>query len=804
MSSPLRTFLVYFACVAVLLGAMGFVTRRALDLEERERAARGRAALQERIRLALWRMDSTMTAVLARESARPYFHYMPFFPAGAPAETGPAPMLSPAPLVASPLLTAPSEFVKLYFQVSPEGQITSPQVPEGGQRGLAIMTDADSTALDRATDDLHMLTSLVESRGLENVLGIVLAHDRDTGSAAMDHSVPRSLADAATPAPAPPANAAQIASERPASPQTEAPAQQLSPPPQSWDDLQQRQNAVNLATGKDNRAQNEKYTRADGNREPRAVPPPAAAPAGMAPPGAPGRSRPEEDRAGQKAETGSGGNPAPDSGGTKKDATDNPAPAKSAKHADAMDDGAALTALLRAAQVGRDQMPPIQTSDETGSLSAYCVNVLAPEPLSKSVPLAAASATRDGIASSAETTSGMSGSPSPADPERKRQYDAGSRLVPQLFLVREVTLGGVRTLQGAWLDWPILRGQLLNSIGDLLPGASLEPIPSPGIWDGSQIIPTLAGEPPVSGESLASIPARLVVPPATAYALLPPATPLFSATRVAIIVGWLAILAAAVAIGIVLRTAVQLIERRGRFVSAVTHELRTPLTTFCLYSQMLADGMVSDEDARREYHRTLRSEADRLSRIVESVLDYARLGKRKSGAIWPLFGASELLSRISVPAAARAAACGLELVVEDLGLQSTHVRVDPAAIERIVQNLVDNACKYAADATDRRLLLRGRRDGARVVISVTDHGPGIPTQERRRVFRPFQRGKAQSDGAKPGLGLGLAFARGLARDMGGDLVLTKPQPPTGATFELRLRAAPDDETSPQDSTHTEP
>ncbi len=85
-------------------------------------------------------------------------------------------------------------------------------------------------------------------------------------------------------------------------------------------------------------------------------------------------------------------------------------------------------------------------------------------------------------------------------------------------------------------------------------------------------------------------------------------------------------------------------ERRRIFVSAVTHELRTPLTTFRLYTDMLADGMVSGEEKRRSYLERLRGEAQRLSHLVENVLFYARLESGRAGAVRPGGGAAFVIS----------------------------------------------------------------------------------------------------------------------------------------------------------------
>ncbi|HRQ71768.1 MAG TPA: HAMP domain-containing sensor histidine kinase [Phycisphaerales bacterium] len=354
---------------------------------------------------------------------------------------------------------------------------------------------------------------------------------------------------------------------------------------------------------------------------------------------------------------------------------------------------------------------------------------------------------------------------------------------PELVFVRAVRVEGRETLQGFWIDWPALRTMLLRSVSDLMPAAQLRPD-----LEGSPDA-RLAGDsapPPEPGLMLAGIPAGLVP-----GAWVASGAPLVTPTRITLVVSWIAVLAAVVAIGLVLRASLALSERRGRFVSAVTHELRTPLTTFCLYSQMLADGMVPEGERRHGYLTTLKAESQRLAAIVESVLEYARLGTRRrvqacdaTNAI----DAAELLGEMVPALAERAARCGLTLQANLNHLNGARLRADRASVERILTNLVENACKYAAGADDRRLLLRARLRDSRVEVRLRDFGPGVPRAERRRIFSPFVRAARDADAAKPGLGLGLALSRGLARAAGGDLRLARTRGP-GAEFVLTLPTA---------------
>jgi signal transduction histidine kinase len=355
----------------------------------------------------------------------------------------------------------------------------------------------------------------------------------------------------------------------------------------------------------------------------------------------------------------------------------------------------------------------------------------------------------------------------------------------ELVLARRVSVGGREYVQGAWLDWPAIRQWLLESVKDLVPQADLVPVrpeaPAGRSGRGGGDLGGFMGregylEEP--GRLLATLPVRLV-PGAVASEAEEDLSPL----GLSLIFAWICVLVAGAAVAALLWGTVALSERRAAFVSAVTHELRTPLTTFRMYSEMLAGGMVTDEAKRLRYLDTLRRESERLVHLVENVLSYARLERGRARGRTETVGLADLVGRIGPRLAERAEQAGFQFVVENGG--DATVRADPSAVEQILFNLVDNACKYAAGAADKRLHLVSEAAGGRGVLKVCDHGPGISARGARRLFRPFSKSAADAANSAPGVGLGLALSRRLARDMGGDLTLIA-RPGDGACFALSL------------------
>ncbi len=351
-----------------------------------------------------------------------------------------------------------------------------------------------------------------------------------------------------------------------------------------------------------------------------------------------------------------------------------------------------------------------------------------------------------------------------------------------LMAVREVRAGGTVRYQGVWLHAGQLSKYLLASAADLLPDAGLERIAEvsattlPGAFKLS--LDELSNDP----LSLVTFPWRLQVGESALAASVG-----WTALRISLLVGWIALLLALIASAVLVRGVMKLSDRRATFVSSVTHELRTPLTTFHLYSDMLAEGMVQDEEKKKGYLTTMRREAERLNHLVENVLAYSRVERGSARAHHEKVSLESLVERMQPRLTERARKDRADLKVDADG-EASEVQIDTdlTAVEQIVFNLVDNACKYGLpDQGERVIHLRASNGGKTARIEVCDEGGGIARADLKKLFRPFHKSARDAAHSKPGVGLGLALCRRLARALGGNLRIDGERS-AGACFVLEL------------------
>jgi signal transduction histidine kinase len=222
--------------------------------------------------------------------------------------------------------------------------------------------------------------------------------------------------------------------------------------------------------------------------------------------------------------------------------------------------------------------------------------------------------------------------------------------------------------------------------------------------------------------------------------------------------------------------------RKTTFVSNVSHELKTPLTTIRLYAEMLREGRLQDPGKTRRYLEVIVSESQRLTRLVNNVLDFSRLEQGRRSYRRETFDLAAFLRGFLADHQARLSAAGLVLRAE-LPNASLAVLAERDALNQILLNLMDNAAKYAASGRELEVSLIPVTRHAE--LRMADRGPGVPAAHRARIFDKFHRVDDSLTASHPGSGLGLSIARRLARDLGGELSY-EPRPGGGSVFLLTL------------------
>ncbi|MCA9057645.1 MAG: HAMP domain-containing histidine kinase, partial [Planctomycetaceae bacterium] len=327
------------------------------------------------------------------------------------------------------------------------------------------------------------------------------------------------------------------------------------------------------------------------------------------------------------------------------------------------------------------------------------------------------------------------------------------------------------TVEGSVLNWQRIRQTLLTEVQDLLPNADLVPLNS---------------DSPPDDHALATIPATLI-----SGDLPPLEVPFWSPMRITVTIAWIGLTVCATATGLVLLQMAQISQRRADFVAAVSHELRTPLTTFQIYTDLLAESDDLPTAKRERYLATLKREARRLTGLVDNILGFARLettgqSSPAESVEWNHFLRSQLPGWQD-----RADQSDVALRVVHVEDTTVTLMAHPPSLERILFNLIDNACKYSAgdshsaSASERCIELHCAVRDMLVEIRVSDHGPGISDAARATLFRPFSKSVTEAARTRPGVGLGLFLSRQLARNMNGDLMLEQTSD-RGTTFVLTL------------------
>jgi len=234
------------------------------------------------------------------------------------------------------------------------------------------------------------------------------------------------------------------------------------------------------------------------------------------------------------------------------------------------------------------------------------------------------------------------------------------------------------------------------------------------------------------------------------------------------------------------REQLALAKKKDEFISAVSHELRTPLTSIRMYAEMLEKNWLSSQGQATEYYRNIRQESERLSRLIDNVLDFSRLQRGRKRYDFRLGDVNACIADVVTMMSPYAAEHGftIETVPGSLG----QIAFDRDAVAQIVVNLLDNAVKYARSAEDKTIVVRTRESDGYVLIEVEDRGPGVAHRQRKRVFEQFYRGAPdgpERSAQATGTGLGLALVQRFAQAHDGFVEILSGDP-CGALFRVGL------------------
>lgn len=222
---------------------------------------------------------------------------------------------------------------------------------------------------------------------------------------------------------------------------------------------------------------------------------------------------------------------------------------------------------------------------------------------------------------------------------------------------------------------------------------------------------------------------------------------------------------------------------RSDLVATVSHEIRSPLTSVKGFTRtMLLRWERFSDDQKRTMLATINEDADRVTRLLTELLDVSRIDAGRVQLRRQLVDVAGVVYAIADKVGHRPEGAGRDLLV-DVDRDLPPVLADPDKLEQMVTNLVENALKYAPESP---VQVRVAAEDERMHLSVTDRGPGIAPDQRRRIFEKFGRGRGER---RTGTGLGLFITRGLAEAHGGT-VWCDSTPGEGSTFHLVLPLGP--------------
>ena len=210
------------------------------------------------------------------------------------------------------------------------------------------------------------------------------------------------------------------------------------------------------------------------------------------------------------------------------------------------------------------------------------------------------------------------------------------------------------------------------------------------------------------------------------------------------------------------KSELNLAKKRQDFISAVSHELKTPLTSIRMYAELLQNSWVANEEKKQKYYGQIASEADRLTRLIQNVLNLSKLDGDRWNVQLTKDRPKAVLDDFVATYSKNVEKHGFELTVSsDTDVRDITLMMDRDAIMQILMNLVDNSLKFSKDADYKMIVIELRIKDSDVYLAVRDYGPGIPPAEMKKVFQEFYRVENEMTRKTSGTGIGLSMVKKL-------------------------------------------
>ncbi|MCQ2063081.1 MAG: HAMP domain-containing histidine kinase [Fibrobacter sp.] len=210
------------------------------------------------------------------------------------------------------------------------------------------------------------------------------------------------------------------------------------------------------------------------------------------------------------------------------------------------------------------------------------------------------------------------------------------------------------------------------------------------------------------------------------------------------------------------RSEVTLAQKRQDFISAVSHELKTPLTSIRMYAELLQNSWVANEEKRQKYYNQIASEAERLTRLIQNVLNLSKLDGNRWNVQLRKDRPKAILDDFVSTYSRNVEKHGFELTVSsDTDVNEIALTMDRDAVMQILMNLVDNSLKFSRNAEYKMINIELRIVDDDVYLAVRDYGPGIPPSEMKKVFQEFYRVENEMTRQTNGTGIGLSMVKKL-------------------------------------------